>query len=334
MACANGAYRTNDIARFRILETVNSNSQHLIRGQEQLRVDTLGLMRSGVNLSQQILRGHEQLRGDTLQGQAQLRAEISNLIHATPSQNQYPPVSTHEGSSDDAAAILFLLRRIIPSALTNASLPATSMGDFRWMEKGVCDISSGVHILAASEVREGLNLVPYGYRRVTQPIGLQALHFLNLQSSSVMLRKSSRTRQKEIQVKEKGETDIFISLEEGNLSIQITDECQVSSGDFSTSLRGFRVMFAPNLSHGLPGMSAVFVESFAQDIEIPSAIRTFGIVPRECKIIDHIRHGNFQEVRAILQRQECSARDRDEYGNSLLRVSIHQRVNISSNNNC
>lgn len=92
-------------------------------------------------------------------------------------------------------------------------------------------------------------------------------------------------------------------------------------------------MFAPNLSHGLPGMSAVFVESFAQGLEIPSAIHTFGILPRECKIIRHIRHGNFQEVRAILQLQECSARDRDEYGSSLLRVSIHQRVNIASNNN-
>lgn len=198
------------------------------------------MMCSGIDISQKILQGHEQLRGDTLQGQAQLRAEISNLIHATPSQNQNPPVNIHEGSAGDAAASLFLLRRILPSVLANASLPATSMGDLRWIEKGVRDISSSVHILAASEVREGLNLVPYGSRRVTQPIGLQALHFLNLQSSSVMLRKSSWTRQKEIQVKEKGEMEIFLSLEEGNLSIQITDECQVSSGDFSTSLRGFR----------------------------------------------------------------------------------------------
>lgn len=300
--------RDNDITSRTLLETINDTSQGLV---QELRTNT--------SVSQQLLRGQEELRDGVLD----VRARLHNRPQI------YPRVHIYEGSANDAADVLSMVRRLLPSARPGAYLPGTNIGHMIWVEEKLLDILSSAYELAGSERESGQLLVPYGTRRVTQPIGLQALHFFNAQSSSVLQRQLDRLRKREMRVRQNDETEILVPFPEGNLFVRITNECHVSWDNSSCTLRGFRVFFASETSYDLPGISIAFIESSNNGLKIPPAIRTFGIVPRECKIIEHILHGNTQEVQAVLERGECSARDRDLHGNSLLLYAIrHMRYDI------
>ncbi|KAL1635923.1 hypothetical protein SLS58_010028 [Diplodia intermedia] len=311
--------RSNDLFQIGQVRTANDNTQLVIQGQTQLRDDTVGMLHSSAAVSQQLLHQQQTTHVNMLDGNAQIRAAIHSL---QPSLLQnIPQILLHEGSASDATATLSTVHRLLPSVLASASLPGTTMDDLGWVEKEVGDTLIGMHLLAVSELRGGLSLTPYGARRTTQPIALQVWNHLRSQSSSVMQRRGTQIRKREVQVQQAEEIELSVRLPEGNLFLWVSDGCVVNSAKFSGSLKGFRVMFTPNQPYNLPGLSASFVESPCNGLRIPSALRTFGLVPDGCAIFDSIWDGDTEEVRDILQRGECAAGDRDEDGDSLLAVT-------------
>ncbi|OJD40623.1 uncharacterized protein BKCO1_1000608 [Diplodia corticola] len=315
--------RNNDLFQIGQLRTANENTKLVIHGQTQLRGDTLDIMHRNSAVSQQILTGQHHTHVEMLEGHAQLHADIL-AVQNNQLQN-LPPILLHEGSAADAAATLSLVHRLLPSVLERAPLPGTTMADLTWMENELRNNLSGVHLLAASELKQGLSLVPYGTRRTTQPIALQILNHWRSQSSSVMQRGQGHLRKQKLESPQNEEMEIVVQSPEGNLFVWVSDGCEITVNDFSTSFKGFRVMFMPNQTHGLPGLSASFVEASGNGLKVSSSIRTFGIVPAGCAIIKKIWGGDTDEVRAILQRGECSAADRDKHGWSLLGVAVYKR---------
>lgn len=319
-SCAKWALRNNDLVQNGALAIVNSNTQLVLRNQTQFQHDTLGTLHSNTAASQQLLREQQALSLDLLEGQTRLGADILDAIN-TIQVNNHAPILLHEGSANDAAATLSVVRRLLPPVLVKTALPRTSIGDLSWVKKEVDNILRGVYALADSELRGRHVVVPSGSRRTTQKIAAQALHFIRSQQSSVMMQ-SDRNRRcvQTISIDRNEEMELAVHLPEGNLSVWIAEGCRIDAGGLSCTLRGFRIMFAPNEARLLPGISASYFESSESHLKIPSAVCTFGVVPPECEIIDRICDGDIEEVQAILQRGECSAADRDITGRSLLAV--------------
>lgn len=317
---ANWAFRGNDLAQIGALATVNENTRLVLHNQTQLQYDTLGPLQCNIAASRQLSREQQQFRVDVLNGQTQLRTDLLDSIK-TNHVNNHTPILLHNGSANDAAATLAVVWRLLPFVLVKTTPPGTSRRNSNWVKKGVGNILCGVRVLADSEIQGRQVLVPYGTQRTTQQLAVQALHFVRSQSSSVMTQRSRTSRSVQTMFMTRHEEmELVVHLPEGNLFIWITKGCHIDGGGLSCNLKGFRILFAPNASRLLPGISASCFDYSGNHLKIPSAVRTFGIVPSECDIINRICDGDIEEVRDILKRGECSATDRDMDGDSLLVV--------------
>lgn len=222
------------------------------------------------------------------------------------------------GSATQAAAALSVLQPHL-AALLQGGIPVTQHG---WVEQDFRRLLSAVYKQGAQELGGGeISHLPKGKTRPTQSFGVQARYNASTQGASGALcpRNNAGTLLQTRTDWRHEEVEVVQVLPIGRMTLYV----ERSSSTGAQIQEGCRILFIPKAELGISGAAAAYVRtvSWGSPNILPS-LSTFNVVSWNAPILMAVEAGDLIEARKLLVEGKGSPSDRNEWGNSLLDVSL------------
>lgn len=246
-----------------------------------------------------------------------------NYVQTSVSAQLETCVVIQSGSARKAAMALEVVHQQMSSLLLDSFRKAAA-ADFNWMQDGFKSLLIGSHRLASqeAELESAGRLQSLGPRRPFQPLSVQrsyqhvAYDGKNA-NSTISRRQGTRLPDDEV--------EISAQLPSGRFHLIVSRSSSAICSSVTYDYSGFRFLFIPkpNNDFNIHGLAAAFIGPTIMSPMCAPVLCTFGVLPRDSPIISAIELEDISTVRKILAERQISARDRDEFGESLLFVCIN-----------